>query len=553
LTTTLFGIDSNTDSLVRIGGLDGVPSPNTGQLTTIGPLGVNATSFGGFDIVPGTNQGYAVLRVAGVSVLHRIDLVTGAATAIGPIGVGTTIDGIAAFDVNAPGTTVSYTGLAVPIPDNNPTGVNIPLTVSGVGTIRDLNVRFDNGGACDATVGLTNAAINHTFVGDLRIRLTSPSGVTRTIFNRRGGTRENICRTDVNDNFVFSPFSVLTSVTGQPVAHNFSPEQPLTAFRGQNADGTWTLNVSDNAGLDTGSLRRFSLIFNALDAALEKTPHDFDGDGRTDIAISRNNAGVREWWVQRSSNNTVFAAAFGAGGDQITPADYTGDGLADIAQWRPATGEWFVLRSENLTFYAVPFGNQSFGDIPAPGDFDGDGKADVTVYRPGAGTWFVLQSSNNLTLFIPFGNANDLPVTGDYDGDGKADAAVYRTNGANKEWWIRRSSNGTNFATQFGVTGDRAVPGDYTGDGKTDVALWRPSTGQWFILRSEDFSFYAFPFGTTGDVPAPGDFDGDGRFDAGIFRPTGATWFIQRSSDNGTTIQGFGLSTDQPIPNAYVR
>ncbi len=97
--TTLYGIDVGTDTLVRIGGPDGTPSPNTGQLTTIGPLGVNATSFGGFDIQPFTNIAYAALRTgpAGATVhqLYSINLATGAATLVGNIGNGTNvIDGL---------------------------------------------------------------------------------------------------------------------------------------------------------------------------------------------------------------------------------------------------------------------------------------------------------------------------------------------------------------------------------------------------------------------------------------------------------------------------
>lgn len=50
--TTLFGVDANTDSLVRQGGVDGTPSPNGGLLTSIGPLGVSVNSIPnvGFDI-----------------------------------------------------------------------------------------------------------------------------------------------------------------------------------------------------------------------------------------------------------------------------------------------------------------------------------------------------------------------------------------------------------------------------------------------------------------------------------------------------------------------
>lgn len=48
--TTLFLIDSTTDSLVRQGGVNGTPSPNTGEITEIGALGVNTSAAAGFDI-----------------------------------------------------------------------------------------------------------------------------------------------------------------------------------------------------------------------------------------------------------------------------------------------------------------------------------------------------------------------------------------------------------------------------------------------------------------------------------------------------------------------
>lgn len=161
--------------------------------------------------------------------------------------------------------TVSYTGPVVAIPDNTPAGVNIVLPVSGLtGNISDLNFQFDANpaGTCNATIGNTNAAVDHTFIGDLIFRLTSPAGTTVTIVNRRGGTRENICNTVLDDDGGFPALSTVTSTTGQFLSGNFAPDNALSAFDGQNGNGNWTLNVSDNASLDNGSLRRFSLVIS---------------------------------------------------------------------------------------------------------------------------------------------------------------------------------------------------------------------------------------------------------------------------------------------------
>jgi len=275
-----------------------------------------------------------------------------------------------------------------------------------------------------------------------------------------------------------------------------------------------------------------------------RTPFDFDGDGKTDLGIFRPD--LAEWWINRSSNQTVFAAQFGAATDRLAPGDYTGDGKADIAVWRPSTGEWFILRSEDSSFFSFPFGTG--GDVPMPADYDNDGKIDAAVFRPSSSTWYIRRSSDGGTTIEGFGANGDVPVTADYDGDGKSDIAIYRPSLG--QWWINRSTAGV-IAFTFGTSTDKPVQGDYTGDGKSDVAFWRPSTGEWYILRSEDSSYYSAPFGTATDVPAPGDYDGDGKFDTTVFRPSNATWYSQRTTA-GTLIQQFGANGDRPIPNAFV-
>ena len=72
------------------------------------------------------------------------------------------------------------------------------------------------------------------------------------------------------------------------------------------------------------------------------------------------------------------------GGPSCAKPDYDGDGRSDIAVYRPATGEWFINGSATNTNIYYAWGapaSTGAGDIPVPGDYDGDGQTDVAVYR----------------------------------------------------------------------------------------------------------------------------------------------------------------------------
>lgn len=159
---------------------------------------------------------------------------------------------------------VTYTGPTVAIPDSQPDGINVGLTVAGLQAIVDLDVRFGGTSPCNAQPDNTTAAITHTFVGDLTLKLTSPAGTTITLIGQRGGTRENICFLTLNDDGSQASISTITSISGQPMSGTFKPEQPLSAFDGQNPNGVWTLNISDNASGDTGTFREFTLILDTV-------------------------------------------------------------------------------------------------------------------------------------------------------------------------------------------------------------------------------------------------------------------------------------------------
>jgi FG-GAP-like repeat len=109
----------------------------------------------------------------------------------------------------------------------------------------------------------------------------------------------------------------------------------------------------------------------------------------------------------RSSDGTNRAFTFGTATDKPAQGDYTGDGKADLAFFRPSTGFWFILRSEDGSFYGFPFGTN--GDIPASGDYDGDGRFDAAVFRPSNSTWYLNRSTAG-TQIVGFGINGDIPV-----------------------------------------------------------------------------------------------------------------------------------------------
>ncbi|MEW4571022.1 FG-GAP-like repeat-containing protein [Tautonia sp. JC769] len=326
-------------------------------------------------------------------------------------------------------------------------------------------------------------------------------------------------------------------------------------------------------------------------------PADYDGDGMADLALTRYNASLRalvfELRLSNGGNPVTEQRSIADVSPHVIPVvgDFDGDGKTDLAVVDPMAvvgggsvpnaTVWIVVSSRSGLRQEIPFGAAGVLDRPAPADFDGDGTTDIATFRassdltPGAAEWFILPSGAGGAFRVAFGAAggSDLPAPFDFDGDGRAEIATFRpvsdlAPGA-AQWFILPSSaNDLQFRERrgaypvtFGASGnaDQPVVADYNGDGRADIAAFRsvsdlaPGLAQWFILPSaEPFpSFgggYPMTFGVAGVIAAVGDYDGDGRPDPAVFHPASGRWTIRRSTDGVQQEIAFGSTGARVAP-----
>ena len=230
--------------------------------------------------------------------------------------------------------------------------------------------------------------------------------------------------------------------------------------------------------------------------------NDFDGDGKADYAVTRNENGVKIWYIWQSANGFT-AYQWGFDTDQNVAGDYDGDGKTDIAIYRqveisPRCSFW-INGSLTGVQASMSHCNDNPNSIGMQQDYDGDGKTDVAYTTQNHTRIFIAHSTGGtIPLTSPGGN---LIRIGDFDGDSKADLSGYDSN--SNVVTIKHSSTSTPQTIQFGISGDQFLAADFDGDGKGELAVFRESDGSWWWLRSSDNIVHAATWGQPGDKPVP--------------------------------------------------
>ncbi|WP_350292546.1 reprolysin-like metallopeptidase [uncultured Croceitalea sp.] len=154
-------------------------------------------------------------------------------------GVGTF--GIPFSFTTSPITCTNIDGRGLPIEISNGNASTITSTIS---VLQDLPI-------ADLDV---NLEISHSFLEDLIITLTSPSGTTITLLSKNCGSRNDI-------NAVFDDDGITLSCAGASPTINgtIKPLGSLSSFNGESSLGDWILQIEDTANGDGGSLDSFAL------------------------------------------------------------------------------------------------------------------------------------------------------------------------------------------------------------------------------------------------------------------------------------------------------
>jgi len=149
------------------------------------------------------------------------------------------------------GPAFSFTTIAFSCDNKVANGLPLEISTIGTPTVISKIAFFEDLTLADLNV---NLEIDHSFLADLAVSLTSPAGTTVVLMSSSCGDLKNV-------NATFDDAAPADFVcNGDPaIDGTVRPLGSLATFNGESILGEWTLEIQDNAASDGGTLKAFSL------------------------------------------------------------------------------------------------------------------------------------------------------------------------------------------------------------------------------------------------------------------------------------------------------
>jgi len=183
----------------------------------------------------------------------------------------------------------------------------------------------------------------HSWRGDIRITLQSPAGTRVQLVdgdtNNISGDNFNVRLDDAAASTVNTDGNTANHSTSAPPYQNqFAPNAALSAFNGQNAQGTWRLEICDQyPQADNGSFTRADLYITSLpanyaDLSLTKAVSN----------ASPNNGASINYTLSVTNASGSPQSATGVTVEDILPAGFTFASASGFGSYNSGTGVWTV-------------------------------------------------------------------------------------------------------------------------------------------------------------------------------------------------------------------